>query len=155
MSQPNISILLLLTSQKLTKSIITMLLNLISTRINSFHKAELEILTTEVAGLQRELATSLEALEDSEKRAREYRDMASNLKHKLRNTTSTVTELKVEAEARDKLIDTFSRILLQKVGVEGDAEGSMDSSARDSRGELGEEKMGENLDMMQAQMKTE
>ena len=70
-------------------------------------KAEIDILTKEVDGLQRELGLTLKSLDSSKKRA-------SNLKVELR-TASKVNDLTREAEARDKLIDTFSGILLQKV----------------------------------------
>ena len=72
-------------------------------------KAEIDILTKEVDGLQRELGLTLKSLDSSKKRA-------SNLKVELRTASSRVNDLTREAEARDKLIDTFSGILLQKVG---------------------------------------
>ena len=72
-------------------------------------KAEIDILTKEVDGLQRELGLTLKSLDTSKKRA-------SNLKVELRTGSSKVNDLTREAEARDKLIDTFSGILLQKVG---------------------------------------
>jgi len=74
-------------------------------------KAEIDILTKEVDGLQRELGLTLESLDSSKKRA-------SNLKVELRTASSKVNDLTREAEARDQLIDTFSGILLQKVGLE-------------------------------------
>lgn len=37
-----------------------------------------------------------------------------------------MNDLKREAEARDRLIDTFSKLLLQRVGVEGE-DGGMSS----------------------------
>ena len=72
-------------------------------------KAEIDILTKEVDGLQRELGLTLKSLDSSKKRA-------SNLKVELRTASSRVNDLTREAEARDQLIDTFSGILLQKVG---------------------------------------
>ena len=75
-------------------------------------QAEIDILSKEVEGLQRELGTSLESLDSTKKRA-------SILKHELRSATTKVNELTAEAEARDKLIETFSKILLQRVGLEG------------------------------------
>lgn len=74
-------------------------------------KAEIDILTKEVDGLQRELGLTLKSLDSSKKRA-------SNLKVELRTVSSKVNDLTREAEARDQLIDTFSGILLQKVGLE-------------------------------------
>ena len=74
-------------------------------------KAEIDILTKEVDGLQRELGLTLNSLDSSKKRA-------SILKVELRTASSKVNDLTREAEARDQLIDTFSGILLQKVGLE-------------------------------------
>jgi len=74
-------------------------------------KAEIDILTKEVDGLQRELGLTLKSLDSSKKRA-------SNLKVELSTASSKVNDLTREAEARDQLIDTFSGILLQKVGLE-------------------------------------
>mmetsp|Transcript_14643 Transcript_14643/g.26522 ORF Transcript_14643/g.26522 Transcript_14643/m.26522 type:complete len:524 (-) Transcript_14643:129-1700(-) len=88
-------------------------------------QAELEILTNEVDGLQRELGLSLESLDNTKKRARESRESSSNLKHELRNASTKVKELTAEAEARDKLIETFSKILLQKVGLDGGEDGGL------------------------------
>ncbi|KAL7462898.1 hypothetical protein ACHAXS_003272 [Conticribra weissflogii] len=109
-------------------------------------KAEIEILTAEVAGLQRELATSLTSLDEYKKSARESRESASTMKYKLKQATAKVSQLRDEAEARDKLIDTFSRILLQKAGIEGEFDGSVDSSAP---GSSGEEKIADLLDLKQ------
>jgi len=81
-------------------------------------KAELDILNKEVEGLQRELAQSMESQEASKKRARESKDAASLYKQELRKAKSKVQDLMTEAEARDKLIESFSQILLQKIGVE-------------------------------------
>ena len=58
-------------------------------------------------------------------------------------------ELKSEAEARDKLIETFTKILLQRVGVEeggGGVDGKMLSilSGQNLK-DLEEEKMGDEL----------
>ena len=69
-------------------------------------------------GLQRELGLSLESLDKAKKRSRETRESTSNLKHDLRNASTKIEELTAEAEARDKLIETFTKILLQKVGLE-------------------------------------
>ncbi|EJK50335.1 hypothetical protein THAOC_30712 [Thalassiosira oceanica] len=92
-------------------------------------KAELDILTKEVEGLQRELALSMESQEASKKRARDSKDAASLYKQELRKAKSKIQDLMTEAEARDKLIESFSQILLQRVGVEGaqlDEEKGMD-----------------------------
>jgi len=62
-----------------------------------------------------------------------------------------VSQLRDEAEARDKLIDTFSRILLQKAGIEGEFDGSVDSSAP---GSSGEEKTADLLDLRQLDLTT-
>ncbi|KAL7489137.1 hypothetical protein ACHAW6_014717 [Cyclotella cf. meneghiniana] len=97
-------------------------------------KAEIDLLTREVAGLQKELAQSLKALEKKEQSLREHRESSAKLKRKLSHATSTVAKLKHEAESRDKLIDTFTRMLLHKIGVDGDENGSFDASC------LGEEK---------------
>ncbi|KAL7554384.1 hypothetical protein ACHAWF_017829 [Thalassiosira exigua] len=102
-------------------------------------KAEVDILTKEVDGLQRELGLSLESLDKAKKRARQSREAASNLKHDLRNATSKAKELTAEAEARDKLIESFTKILLQRAGVEGgrgggDDEGLEGGSLKDALG---------------------
>lgn len=75
-------------------------------------QAEIDILTKEVNGLQRELGLSLESCDSAKKRS-------SNVKHELKAATRKVTELEAEAEARDKLIETFSNILLQKIDSMG------------------------------------
>lgn len=81
-------------------------------------KAEIDILTKEVDGLQRELGLALESLDDAEKRVVESREVASKLKSKIRNMTSKLNDLTEEADARDKLIETFTKLLLEKNGVE-------------------------------------
>lgn len=82
-------------------------------------RAEIDILTKEMTGLQRELGTSLESLDGARRRAREGREEVFELKDDLRAARSRVDELAAEAEARDGLIETFSRLLLQKVGMDG------------------------------------
>lgn len=85
-------------------------------------KAEIEILTKEVDGLQRELGLALESVDDAEKRAMEAREASSKLKSKMRTMSSKMKDLTQEADARDKLITTFTNLLLEKVGTEnGDA----------------------------------
>jgi len=47
----------------------------------------------------------------------------------LRNSSTKIKELTAEAEARDKLIETFSKILLQRIDVGEVGEGlTMDSA---------------------------
>lgn len=97
-------------------------------------QAEVDLLTREVAGLQKQLAQSLKSVEKREHSAREYRESVSKLKRKLGQASSTISKLRKEAEARDKLIDTFSRMLLTKIGMEEEEEhGSIDGSS--TRGE--------------------
>ncbi|KAL7459852.1 hypothetical protein ACHAWC_011657 [Mediolabrus comicus] len=85
-------------------------------------KAEIEILTKEVDGLQRELGLALESVDDAEKRVMEAREASSKLKSKMRTMSSKMKDLTQEADARDKLITTFTNLLLEKVGTEnGDA----------------------------------
>lgn len=85
-------------------------------------KAEIEILTKEVDGLQRELGLALESVDDAEKRVMEAREASSKLKNKMRTMSSKMKDLTQEADARDKLITTFTNLLLEKVGTEnGDA----------------------------------
>jgi hypothetical protein len=81
-------------------------------------KAEIEILTKEVDGLQRELGLALESVDDAEKRVVESREVASKLKSKMRTMTSKLKDLTEEADARDKLIETFTKLLLEKNGIE-------------------------------------
>jgi hypothetical protein len=50
------------------------------------------------------------------------------LKRRLGQASSTVSKLKNEAEARDKLIESFTKILLQKIGVEEEKTGEFDES---------------------------
>ncbi|KAL9180567.1 hypothetical protein ACHAXT_011020 [Thalassiosira profunda] len=83
-------------------------------------QAEVDILLSkECEGLQRELAGALESLDRMKKHARSNKESASHLKHKYRGASKKVGQLTAEAEARDKLIETFSQILLQRVGLEG------------------------------------
>jgi len=105
-------------------------------------KAEVEILAKEVDGLQRELALSLGSLDTNKRRARESREAISKLKHELRSTSMKVNELDSEAEARDKLIETFSKILLQKVGIEEQREDGELSVESNGKGLEQEEKLG-------------
>ena len=81
-------------------------------------KAEIEILTKEVDGLQRELSLALESLDDAEKRVDESQEAASKLKRKMRTMSSKLNDLTKEADARDKLIDTFTKLLVDKNGAE-------------------------------------
>jgi len=92
-------------------------------------KAEIDILTKEVDGLQRELGLTLKSLDSSKKRV-------SNLKVELRTASSRGKDLTREAEARDQLIDTFSGILLQKVGIESliASNGTDDVTAEEEKG---------------------
>lgn len=91
-------------------------------------QAEITLLTREVEGLQKELAQSLKSVEKKEKSAKEQRETASKLKRKLNQASSTVSKLKNEAECRDKLIESFTKILLQKIGVEDNKTGPLDES---------------------------
>ena len=91
-------------------------------------QAEITLLTREVEGLQKELAQSLKSVEKKEKSAKEQRETASKLKRKLNQASSTVSKLKNEAECRDKLIESFTKILLQKIGVEDNETGPLDES---------------------------
>ncbi len=74
-----------------------------------------------MSGLQRELGRTLESLDDANDRSRGDRESANNLKRELRNASRQVKELKAEAEARDRLIESFASILLKKIdtGSEG------------------------------------
>lgn len=81
-------------------------------------KAEIEILTKEVDGLQRELSLALESVDDAEKRAVESQEAASKLKRKMRTMSSKLKDLTEEADARDKLIQTFTKLLVDKNGAE-------------------------------------
>ena len=97
-------------------------------------------------GLQRELGLALESRDSAKKRARELRESASSLKRQLRSSAGKAKELKAEAEARDKLIETFTKILLQRVGVEegGGGEGNVLSLlGSHNLKDLQEEKMGD------------
>jgi len=80
-------------------------------------KAELDILTNEVKGLQRELGLALRSLDDAKERARESRESTHCLRRELRDANARLKESSAEAEARDRLIETFKGILLQKVGL--------------------------------------
>mmetsp|Transcript_5855 Transcript_5855/g.9580 ORF Transcript_5855/g.9580 Transcript_5855/m.9580 type:complete len:510 (+) Transcript_5855:51-1580(+) len=92
-------------------------------------KAEIEILTKEVDGLQRELSLALESLDDAEKRVNESQEAASKLKRKMRTMSSKLNDLTKEADARDKLIETFTKLLVDKNGAEngeGAVEGKLE-----------------------------
>lgn len=82
---------------------------------SSVTKTEIDILTNEVNGLQRELGHSLESLDDANEQSREYKESMNSLKRELRHATKKVKELCAEAEARDRLIETFSSILLKRI----------------------------------------
>lgn len=81
-------------------------------------KAEIEILTKEVDGLQRELSLALESVDDAEKRVVESQEAALKLKRKMRSMSSKLKDLNEEAQARDKLIETFTKLLVDKNGAE-------------------------------------
>jgi hypothetical protein len=102
------------------------------------------LLTREVEGLQKELAQSLKSIEKKEQSAKENRETTSKQKRRLNHALSTISKLKNEAEARDKLIESFTKILLQKIGVEDDGNG-LDESSVDA------EKM--NLSMLEQSLK--
>ena len=78
---------------------------------------------------------------------RESRESNSNLKYELRSATKRVKELTAEAEARDRLVETFTKILLQKVGLEGSAGGG--DGAIGAEGNLEEEKIADAVVMVQ------
>lgn len=80
-------------------------------------KAEIDILTNEVTGLQRELGLALRSLDEAKERIRGSRESSHGLKREIRVVTARLKESVAEAEARDRLIDTFKGILLQKVGL--------------------------------------
>jgi chromosome segregation ATPase len=103
------------------------------------------LLTREVEGLQKELAQSLKSIEKKEQSAKENRETTSKLKRRLNHALSTISKLKNEAEARDKLIESFTKILLQKIGVEDDGGNGLDESTVDA------EKM--NLSMLEQSLK--
>ena len=81
-------------------------------------KAEIDILTNEVTGLQRELGLALRSLDEAKERIRGSRESSHGLKREIRVVTARLKESVAEAEARDRLIDTFKGILLQKVGIQ-------------------------------------
>jgi septal ring factor EnvC (AmiA/AmiB activator) len=81
-------------------------------------KAEIDILTNEVTGLQRELGLALQSLDETKERIRGSRESSHGLKREIRVVTARLKESIAEAEARDRLIDTFKGILLQKVGLD-------------------------------------
>ena len=81
-------------------------------------KAEIDILTNEVTGLQRELGLALRSLDDAKERIRGSRESTHGLKREIRVVTARLKESVAEAEARDRLIGTFKGILLQKVGLD-------------------------------------
>ena len=91
-------------------------------------QAEITLLTREVNGLQKELTRCLESIEKKEKYAKEQRETVSKLKRKLNQSSSSVSKLKNEAECRDKLIESFTKILLQKIGMEDNESGRLDES---------------------------
>lgn len=66
-------------------------------------------------GLQRELGLTLESLDEVKEQSREYKDSMNNLKRDLRHVSKKMKEMHAEAEARDRLIETFSNILLKKI----------------------------------------
>ena len=78
---------------------------------------------------------------------RESRESNSNLKYELRSATKKAKELTAEAEARDKLVETFTKILLQKVGLEGSGGGG--DGAIGAEGNLEEEKIADAVVMVQ------
>lgn len=80
-------------------------------------KAEIDILTNEVTGLQHELGLALRSLDEAKERIRGSRESSHGLKREIRVVTARLKESVAEAEARDRLIDTFKGILLQKVGL--------------------------------------
>jgi hypothetical protein len=68
-----------------------------------------------VNGLQRELGHTLELLDEAKEKSRECKESMNNMKRQLRNASKKVKELRAEAEARDRLIETFSNMLLKKI----------------------------------------
>ena len=66
-------------------------------------------------GLQRELGHTLESLDTANEQLNEYKESMNNMKRELRRASKKVKELSSEAEARDRLIETFSSILLKKI----------------------------------------
>jgi chromosome segregation ATPase len=80
-----------------------------------YFKTEIDILTNEVNGLQRELGHTLESLDTANGQLNEYKESMNNMKRELRRASKKVKELSAEAEARDRLIETFSNILLKKI----------------------------------------
>jgi hypothetical protein len=77
----------------------------------------MDILTNEVKGLQRELGLALRSLDDAKEREIESRESSHGLRRELRDVKARLKESAAEAEARDRLIETFKGILLQKVGL--------------------------------------
>jgi hypothetical protein len=70
-----------------------------------------------VKGLQRELDHALRSLDDAKERVRESRESSNCHKRDLRDATLRLKEAAAEAEARDRLIETFKGLLLQRVGL--------------------------------------
>ena len=68
-------------------------------------------------GLQRELGHTLRSLDEAKKRARESRESSNCHRRELRDATLRLKEATAEAEARDRLIETFKGLLLQRVGL--------------------------------------
>lgn len=81
-------------------------------------KAEINILTNEMTGIQRELGLALQSLDEAKERIRGSRESSHGLKREIRVITARLKESVAEAEARDRLINTFKGILLQKVGLD-------------------------------------
>lgn len=102
------------------------------------------MLTREVEGLQKQLAYSLKSIEKNEQSTKESREATSKLKRRLNHASSTISKLKNEAEARDKLIESFTKILLQKIGMNADSD-NIDEST------VGDDKM--NLSMLEQSLK--
>ena len=111
---------------------------------NSFTKAEIDLLTREVEGLQKQLAYSLKSIEKNEQSTKESREATSKMKRRLSHASSTISKLKNEAEARDKLIESFTKILLQKIGMQEENEEADEST-------VGDEKL--NLSMLEQSLK--
>lgn len=95
-----------------------------------YFKTEIDILTNEVNGLQRELGHTLESLDTANEQLNEYKESMNNMKRELRRASKKVKELSSEAEARDRLIETFSSILLKKIG-------GINSSGEEGSGVIG------------------
>lgn len=91
-------------------------------------------------GLQRELGLTLESLDEVKEQSREYKESMHNLKRELRHVSKKMKEMHAEAEARDRLIETFSNILLKKIdGINSSGDEGGDNAT------VGEEKRVEKL----------